>query len=252
MDRETHLDEQRERAAPPGVRLRGGQGQYAAKFARSLYSGRVAAYLRESIVDGTFERGAPLAEARLAEVLDVSRGPVRSALQALEAEGLAETQSNGRVTSAGFDDIDLEDVFRVRYELESTAIDWGLQVGADIRPLREAFAALEAEGASTPHLVELDIAFHRAWMELSGSRFLVQAWRAIAPVIQAVITIGNRELSARNPDSNFRRIVDSHRVMIDAVEARDGAAARRLLRDQFDLTRSMVLPVKRGADKAAS
>jgi GntR family transcriptional regulator of gluconate operon len=238
-------------SATAAVRPLAGQGQYAAKFARSLYSGRVAAYLRESIIDGTFERGAPLVESRLADVLDVSRGPVRSALQALEAEGLVETGSNGRAVSAGFDAVDLEDVFRVRFELESTAIDWAVQRNADWRPLRAAFEALAAEGASTPQLVELDVSFHREWMELSGSRFLVQAWRAIAPVIQAVITIGNRELTTQNPSSNFNRIIESHRVLCEAVEARDVHAAKSLLRDQFNLTKSMVVPRQVEIDSTA-
>ena len=95
------------------------------------------------------------------------------------------------------------------------------------------------KGSSTPHLVELDIAFHRAWMELSGSRFLVQAWRAIAPVIQAVITIGNRRLAAQEPTSNLARIVDSHRRLLGALESGSVESAEAMLAEQFELVQSM-------------
>jgi DNA-binding FadR family transcriptional regulator len=90
--------------------------------------------------------------------------------------------------------------------------------------------------------VDLDIAFHKTMVEFSGSRFLAQAWLAIAPVIQAVITLANRQLAAQDPESNFVRIVDSHRVLVDALTAYDGEAAARALNRQFELTGSMFHP----------
>ena len=73
----------------------------------------------------------------------------------------------------------------------------------------------------------------------SGSRFLTQAWLAVAPVIQAVITIGNRQLAAQEPASNFERIVESHRRDAEAVVAHKMKAATEMLSDQFRLTSSM-------------
>jgi GntR family transcriptional regulator, gluconate operon transcriptional repressor len=212
---------------------------HAAKLARSLYSGRIADQLREAIIDGSLPGGTPLVEMRLAEQLSVSRGPVRNALHALENEGLVRTRPNGRVESAGFSERDLDDLFVVRFQLESLAVRTGLEKRADVGPVEEAFAAIEREGASTPHLVELDIDFHRALVGLGGSRFLLHAWLAIAPVIQAVITLGNRRLASRDPASNFRRIVESHARVVEAVSARDSDEAARLLAEQFALTTSM-------------
>jgi DNA-binding GntR family transcriptional regulator len=99
-------------------------GQHATKLGRSIYSGWVAAVLREAIIDGTLASGTPLVEARVADELAVSRGPVRSALQVLEGEGLVRTLPNGRTSVVGFGAEDLRDLFRVRFELESTAIRW--------------------------------------------------------------------------------------------------------------------------------
>jgi DNA-binding GntR family transcriptional regulator len=216
-----------------------GAGQHAAKFARSVYSGRVAGHLREAIIGGELPAGTPLVELRLAQQLSVSRGPIRSALNALEGEGLVQTLPNGRTVSGGFEDDDLADLFRVRFELESSAIGWGIAARNDTAAVRVAFDAIEREGGSTPHLVDLDVNFHQALVEFSGSRFLVQAWLAIAPVIQAVITIGNRELAAQDPASNFTRIVDSHRMLCDAVVAYRAKAAAEMLSNQFQLTSSM-------------
>lgn len=216
-----------------------GPGQHATKLARSVYSGWVAAVLREAIIEGQLSAGTPLVEMRLAEELSVSRGPVRSALHALEGEGLVRTMPNGRTVVVGFDEHDLEDLFRVRYELETTAIRWGTDRRATVKPVQDAMAAIESEGASTSRLVDLDIDFHRALVELSGSRFLVQAWLALAPGIHTVITVGNRRLAAREPHFHYERIVASHRPLVDAIAAYDSPRATALLADQFGITRSM-------------
>lgn len=216
-----------------------GPGQHARKLARSVYSGSIAAMLREAIVDGELPAGTPLVETKLAERMSVSRGPIRSAMHALEGEGLIATQPNGRSAVVGFGERDLRDLFGARWSIESTAARWAIEQQRDLAPVIETFGAMEAEGTSTPRLVELDIRFHRALLEVSGSRFLLQAWLAIAPVIHTVITIGNRTLAARDPRSNFARIVRSHQEIVDALAAGDADRATSRLADQFQFTSSM-------------
>lgn len=224
------------RAAGPGV---GSPGQHSVKLERSVYSGRVASLLREAIVSGSLQAGAPLVEARLAEQLSVSRGPVRNALHVLEGEGLVRTQPNGRAIAVGFSETDLQDLVGVRYELESTAIRRGVATRADTAPIRAAFEALREEGASTQRLVDLDIDFHRSLLEFSGSRFLTQAWLALAPVIHTVITIGNRRLVEEDPEQHFARILSVHAPLVEAIEAYKLRPALRLLAEQFSVTREM-------------
>ncbi|HEY5904240.1 MAG TPA: winged helix-turn-helix domain-containing protein, partial [Actinomycetota bacterium] len=44
--------------------------------------------IREQILDGGFKQGEHLVEAKIAEQLNISRGPVREAFKLLRAEGL--------------------------------------------------------------------------------------------------------------------------------------------------------------------
>jgi DNA-binding GntR family transcriptional regulator len=214
-------------------------GQHAVKLDRSVYSGRVASVLREAIVEGSLETGAPLVEARLAEQLAVSRGPVRNALHVLEGEGLVRTQPNGRSVVVGFSEADLHDLVSVRLELESSAIRRGVAIRADTAPIREAFELVLDEGASTQRLVDLDIDFHRALLDFSGSRFLTQAWLALAPVIHTVITIGNRRMAEADPNENFDRILSVHQPLVEAIERYNARRAVKLLGEQFAVTREM-------------
>jgi DNA-binding GntR family transcriptional regulator len=214
----------------------GAPGQHARKLARSVYTGSIASVLRERIISGALIDGAPLAEVRLAEQLSVSRGPVRNALQVLEGEGLVSTLANGRTVVAGFGGADLRDLFDTRFALESTAIQWGMSRNRSLHEVLATYEEMRSEGTSTPRLVDLDVEFHRALVALSGSRFLVQAWLAVAPVIHAVITHGNRRLAHRDPEQNYARIIGSHEVIVDALLADDVEKCVSLLSTQFAFT----------------
>jgi DNA-binding GntR family transcriptional regulator len=220
-------------------------GRHAVKLARSLYSGRIAKLLREAIVDGELAEGTPLVETQLAAELSVSRGPVRSALQVLQGEGLVETRANGRMATVRFGPEDLDDLLGVRLELESSAVRRGAVAGADVAAVRAAFEAFAQEGATTERLVELDVEFHRALVEHGGSRFLTGAWLSLAPVLQAVITIGNRRLARQDPATHYRRIMAAHEPMLEPLERRDPEPVIAILAEQFALTRSQFFPARR-------
>ena len=227
-------------------------GQHTVKLARSVYSGRIARQLRESIVDGALAEGTPLVETQLAAELSVSRGPVRSALQVLQGEGLVETRANGRMVTVRFGPDDLHDLLSVRHELESSAVRRGSAIRGDVEPVQAALETFRQERASTERLVELDIAFHRALVEFGASRFLLSAWLALAPVLQAVITIGNRRLARRDPASHYRRILAAHEPILDPLARFDAEPVVLMLAEQFELTRAQFFQNDRPAATVAA
>lgn len=223
---------------PTGVPTAQG-GQHATKLGRSLYSGRALTLLRQAIVDGSLSTGSPLIETQLARQLAVSRGPIRSALAVLESEGLADTLPNGRMVVVGLSAADVRDLIDVRFELELTAVRWGLARDAPLDDVESAMRAIEVANASDEHLVALDMAFHRALVALGGSRFLMRSWSALAPVIQTLISTGNRRLGDQDPETHLARIIGSHSELAAALRERDADAVGARLRAQFDLTESM-------------
>jgi DNA-binding GntR family transcriptional regulator len=214
-------------------------GSHAQRLARSLHSGPVAGRLREAIISGALPAGTPLVERSLAEQLSVSRGPVRNAVFALEGEGLVSTHANGRAVVRGFDQADLDDLMAVRFELESRGVRWGIERGQSFESLIAVFEEMKSEGTSNENLVNLDLSFHLALVESSGSRFLVQAWQAIAPVLHTVITLGNRSLAQHDPTWNFERIIDAHQRLVDPIVAGEADRAVEGLAEQFSLTTNM-------------
>jgi DNA-binding FadR family transcriptional regulator len=103
---------------------------------------------------------------------------------------------------------------------------------------------MEQEGTSNQNLVNLDVSFHLALVEASNSRFLVQSWQALAPVVHTVITLGNRSLEHRDPQSNFERIIESHRRIVAPMQNGVAEQAIHCLAEQFNFTESMFGPEK--------
>lgn len=221
-----------------GLRRRPGSGK---KLARSLYSGAILAELREAIVGGQLPKGTRLVEDRLARDFAVSRGPIRSALQVLEAEGLVNALASGGMVVAGFGHDGLADLFRVRRLLELAAVRRGTDLRSDpavvVRALEELVAV--EEGAE---FVAHDVAFHRAIVEFGRSRFLLQAWNSLAPVLEAAITIGHQAATGKFATASRRHIVDSHIPIADAIASYDEPRAVALLEEQYREAEEILRP----------
>ena len=84
-------------------------------------------YLRNRIVDGTFQMGQVLSERKISEELGVSKSPVREALAQLRDEGLVdiEPQKGARVFT-----LSEEEVIQIcdfRQAIESASFELALQ-----------------------------------------------------------------------------------------------------------------------------
>jgi len=78
--------------------------------------------LRDAIITGEIAQGSKLSETKLAQELDVSRGPLREAMRRLEGMNLIESvpQHGSRVVTLSMDLI--LQIYDVREALESKAV----------------------------------------------------------------------------------------------------------------------------------
>lgn len=79
-------------------------------------------YLRERILSGEFEVGAPLRQEDIAKRLGISRLPVREALSQLDAEGLAVLRPRRGYVVTSLSEDDIDDIFDVQGLLEAHAV----------------------------------------------------------------------------------------------------------------------------------
>lgn len=140
---------------------------------RETTPGLISAQIRARILDGTFPPGAQLGEAKLAARMNVSRGPVREALQRLVQEGLLRNVKNRGACVASLGPDDIADVYLARGAIERAAARILLR-----RSCRDDFDELDAmvermseaavEGRWS-ELAELDLGFHETLVRLADS-----------------------------------------------------------------------------------
>lgn len=203
---------------------------------------RVVDELGRRIVSGEWEPGDSLpVEDALAAEIGVSRGVLREAVKTLVAKGMLHVRprTGTRVLPPEhWNHLD-RDVLRWKQAEDATALlrdtselrrivePEAARLAADragpddVRVLYEALAAMEA-GAANPGrsgYVEADIAFHRTLLDAGGNRLLGSLGRAVDIALEHSFL-----LSTQTPGA-VEASLPRHRAIVEAVEARDPAAA---------------------------
>jgi DNA-binding GntR family transcriptional regulator len=183
---------------------------------------RVAASLRELIMNGTLAPGDPVVESKIARGMGIGQPTVREALKTLEGEGLITRQINrgSSVTKLSPQEIDM--IFRLRLELEPLAVTLACETWDERKAarLKAAFHALEtaARQKNLQAYFQADLAFHRTLWALSDNPFLERMlFQIVAPQFAFEVM-----LLFRKPTFSFAENLKDHRRILDAVV--DGTA----------------------------
>jgi DNA-binding GntR family transcriptional regulator len=177
-------------------------------------SAEVADEIREAIFDGRYPPGAALREVELSEALEVSRGPVREALQKLEREGIVHTGWHRGATVTALSLQDVAELDSLRAALEALAVCRVVDQAsdADLALIEKTAAAMDR--AETPHeMVRCDIAFHDAVYAAANHSRLVQAWEAIRSQVHLFL-ITRVNVST---DGYLEQIREEHRDLVTAL-----------------------------------
>ena len=186
---------------------------------------QIADQLRRAIVTGRLRPGAVLVETALAEQLNVSRAPIREAVQMLENDGLVETVAykGKRVKPLTVREVVETCEMRTMFEVAAARRILAHGTGVDTlwQPCRVMAAA--AAAGDREALVVADEAFHRMLIELSGHALLGQLWAGLYLRIHQIMSLRN------DRDVNLADIAANHPPIVRALAARDGAQAERLI-----------------------
>jgi len=133
--------------------------------------------LTEMIIDGSLQRGQHLVEVELAGMLDVSRQPVREALQRLHNEGWVDLRPGfgATVHVPAEDEVDQLLAARAALESESARLAARHTAKEPIAKLRELCRAGEAclDAGDIDGAVRTNAELHRLVSEMSGNTFLI-------------------------------------------------------------------------------
>ena len=196
---------------------------------RALYQD-VAVRLRQQIFARQLEPGSWIDEVRLAAEYGISRTPMREALKVLAVEGLV-TLKAGRgayVTEMSRDDV--AQVYHLLALLESDAASHVAVHGtpeqrAELVALHEQ---LEKQARQRDAFFATNERFHMTLLRMAGNRWAEQLVTDLRKVMKL-----NRHHSLFK-QGRLAESLAEHRALMKAVQAKDGAAAARLMRAHFD------------------
>ncbi len=213
---------------------------------RQVLHQEVAVRLRQRIVEGQLGPGAKLNERELAELLNVSRTPLREAIKMLAAEGLVELLPNRGAVVAQMSAQDVADTFEVIAGLEGQSGELAAQriteaELAEIRALHfEMMAAYTRR--DLPTYYRLNAQIHTHINAAARNPVLAQTWRTVNARLQALRFRSNFD------EAKWKRAVKEHERMVELLAARDAAALRALLVEHLMHKRDAVLELmKQGA-----
>jgi DNA-binding GntR family transcriptional regulator len=169
--------------------------------------------------------------------MQTSRGPVRDALLLLENEGLVVRYSHRGTFVARLTKEDAEEIWTLRQAIESLAVDYVLKRATaedldELDNLVEEMAAKVKAGYSLSEATELDLAFHRTLVRISGHKRALAAWEALRSQTR-VLLVGHRR---RNPRDFPDRAVSWHRRLVDALRNGDLERSQDELHKHLSIT----------------
>jgi DNA-binding GntR family transcriptional regulator len=188
-------------------------------------------HLKQAIIDQDIEPGARLVENRIAQMLGISRTPLREALHKLEREDWIEKMPSGGFKVMTLSREDIEETFGIRAVLEAYAARLAAEKHrpSDLIPLEKVMKQFQncLEKKQTGPLPKINTEFHDLLYAMSDSPRLIKMINQL-----------------RAPISRYRQIIlkqeayaaascQDHADMLTAMNQRDADRVEALVRSHI-------------------
>ena len=208
-----------------------------------VYKEKVFEELKRAIISRTYQPGEILNERKLASEMDVSRTPVREAIQLLSNEGGVKVipWKGAVVQSVTLQDI--EEAMQLRMAIEPVVIDLVIyKIGEkEISYLEKLFEEQMtlAQVGDAENFILQDQEFHLFLAELTGNQRLCQIMRQLRDIH---LRIG---VEAMQQSHRFPEIIEEHGNILECLKTNEILGARRAMLEHLLVThRSMVRHIK--------
>ena len=181
--------------------------------------------VRHSIIDGSLAMGERLKETEIAAQLQISRSPVREAIQRLISEGLVvqEPHFGARVLELTAEDV--ADLYNVRLGLETTALRLLFVRGAETETLESLVSEMKsaAEAGDVEGVVTAELGWHRCIVESSRSELLKHMFRELEGRFSLAAFLEDRMVHSDSSDgalaAHLNYVVTEHELITEALQA---------------------------------
>lgn len=212
------------------------------RLGRSSLRTEVLNVIRNAILVGKLKPGERIAESKLARQMDISRAPIREALNWLERDGLVRS-----VASRGYLVVDLleeevDQAYQLRALLEGFAVRKAVQLAtsAGIDKLQMCIRGMAAavEEGNVESLIEHDIRFHHEIISLSSYSLLPPIWSGL----DRMIRLRTAQVLRQSPRRDILPYtVDSHYPILDAFVRRNPIVGEEAVKNHISEVRLLLL-----------
>ena len=192
---------------------------------------QVYSYLRARIVDNRLPPGAKISEASLADTLNISRTPLRAALQKLATEGLVNTRPHVGTAVAKLDVAQLHEAVFIRAALEAAVVRKLAEMKADLSTLNPIMEIQKraAERDDYAAFFVQDETYHAELARIAG---VPDAWR-LALSIKGHVDRQRYILMAGIAKRSLRAYGE-HIKILKEIRSSDADAAARTMHDHVN------------------
>lgn len=193
--------------------------------------------LKEAIRAGELKPGQQLVESALAEWCEVSRTPIREALSKLQHDGLVERSERGLVVRERGPE-EVLDIYETRIALEGTAARLAAERRSshDLMLMRRSLTRLEdVPDGDVEAMVNTNRQFHTAVWRASRNVSLIDVLERLD------LHLARYPATTLSSPGRWARSNEQHRVLVDAIEARDTDTAEKIALEHFTEARDIRL-----------
>lgn len=183
--------------------------------------------IQRDILSGVIPSDTKLTEQAVCKKYNVSRTPVREAFRQLEADGLIENIPNRGAFVTGLSKRDISDLFDLRALFEIQAVEWAIKrmTAEDIESLRETVDFMEFYTLKDD--IDKVLSFNS---QFHGIIYAGTKDRMIQRTLSTYQTYLKHSAPARSYTGDYLKIIlDEHRAIFEAVEAKNTAAGRKAM-----------------------
>lgn len=218
-------------------------GQIRAIERPALLTERIYDEVKRNIQNSHFKPGDVIREVDLCESFNVSRTPVREALQRLQYEGLIEAQGVRGLVVATLTREDIEEIYQLRLILEVSAVNLACTAqdsSAKRQYLKEMAnaiqsAALAVRSSNSEVFIEANREFRNAWLSMVPNERLKRSVRLYAGHVRALQSSTLVSLKRQ------KTVLDGMKAIQAAILSSDHAGAELAMRDYLSVAHNAML-----------
>jgi len=199
--------------------------------------------LKERIFSKQFLPGERLRLAQIEKQMNVSRTPLKDALNRLAVEGLVEIKPSRGTFVSDPSPAEIADCFDVRRVLEVYGVELAARrmTESQLQQLRDmvqklrSFTEIEDWSQIYQEYVALDHQMHRLIMEFAGNKSLQQTWEQINMHVQMA------RVRYRRAEKELDLAQEEHEELLRVFEARDMATLQEVMSHHIERAKQSLL-----------